>query len=420
MNIVFENPNTLRNFENCFALTAGSNHSVFDVSPIFYHLINVDQEHKGKFIPLGIEKIKWIDHYIIPTHVGYHPKDWLAKRNNLIFDNLNPVYLNDLKSGKALLCIDQSLEGYQTLWMWDKMHLQCGNVCVPPSSLIFITGNALAPVQYDTWCNEYGICNKIKVIATEVLENNVNNPNLDINWDTNLNYKIDNINDIKTFNCLNKRSRIHRIWFYLYLYRSGLLDKGLVTMNPYSEVPPLDGHVIDYTLQQDGLSKLPLYILNLPNDEPDLANYHFYVSNIFSEIYQNSWVSIVPESTFTEEQLSVFITEKTFKSIASMHPFIILGGRGSLSRLRDLGYRTFSGFIDETYDTLYSVDRLDAIINEIKRIDAIEDKLSWFLSMKDILMHNYNLLISRNQKRPPAVRELLDYYNDYFRLADNK
>ena len=44
-----------------------------------------------------------------------------------------------------------------------------------------------------------------------------------------------NINQIKTYACLNKRLRNHRIWLYKYLYHSGLLEKGLVSMNKFGE-----------------------------------------------------------------------------------------------------------------------------------------------------------------------------------------
>ena len=97
-----------------------------------------------------------------------------------------------------------------------------------------------------------------------------------------------------------------------------------------------------------------------------------------------------------------------------MHPFIILGGKGSLNRLRELGYKTFDGFIDESYDQLDSLKRIDAIIQSIKKIDSIENKQQWFEGMKDILLHNYNLLMTKTTAS--AFAEMEQYYKEYFNV----
>jgi len=100
-----------------------------------------------------------------------------------------------------------------------------------------------------------------------------------------------------------------------------------------------------------------------------------------------------------------------------MHPFIILGNRGSLKKLKEMGYKTFHPFINETYDDLPTFDRFDAIIKEIKRIDSIPDKAKWYDSIRDILEHNYQILNKRDTEPPLAHVELFNYYNNYFNLC---
>ena len=85
-----------------------------------------------------------------------------------------------------------------------------------------------------------------------------------------------------------------------------------------------------------------------------------------------------------------------------------------MKRLQELGFKTFDGFIDETYDTLPSDERFDAIINTLKKVNDIKDKLKWFESMKDILVHNYKLLMK--EKKPHAAEELETYYREYFNV----
>jgi L-rhamnose mutarotase len=86
------------------------------------------------------------------------------------------------------------------------------------------------------------------------------------------------------------------------------------------------------------------------------------------------------------------------------------------AKLKEMGYKTFEVFIDESYDQLPTFERFDAIIEAIKKIDAIEDKMAWYKSMEDILTHNYNVLMTSTNRVPVAIEELQNYYNDYFKL----
>ena len=135
------------------------------------------------------------------------------------------------------------------------------------------------------------------------------------------------------------------------------------------------------------------------------------------QIYLDTWVTIISEASFSDADETVFISEKTFKPIACKHPFMFLGNKGSLKKLREMGYKTFHPFIDESYDELSTFDRFDAIIKELKRIDTIPDKFKWIQSMKDILEHNYQVLNQRETQVPPAHTELFNYYNTYFNLC---
>ena len=88
------------------------------------------------------------------------------------------------------------------------------------------------------------------------------------------------------------------------------------------------------------------------------------------------------------------------------------GNKHSLRYLRELGYKTFHEFIDESYDGLESWDRLDAIIQILKDIKAMpnEEKIQWFSSMKDILDHNFNVLRDNSTVNlPKAIVTLRDY-----------
>jgi hypothetical protein len=80
----------------------------------------------------------------------------------------------------------------------------------------------------------------------------------------------------------------------------------------------------------------------------------------------NTAISVVLETVFDSR---IHLTEKILRPIACGHPFILAGGPGSLRLLRSYGFRTFAGYINESYDEIQdSQERLSAIVKEMKRI----------------------------------------------------
>jgi hypothetical protein len=105
-------------------------------------------------------------------------------------------------------------------------------------------------------------------------------------------------------------------------------------------------------------------------------------------------------ATETDSKNPYWITEKTLRPIAFGKPFILFSGQHALHHLRDLGFQTFSPWIDESYDLIENqFDRFDAITKEIDRIAAMSyDQLKYIAKdINDILIHNQrNLLLVKN------------------------
>ena len=62
----------------------------------------------------------------------------------------------------------------------------------------------------------------------------------------------------------------------------------------------------------------------------------------------DSYWNFIVETHFDQD--TCFLTEKTFKCILNLQPFIVVGSAGSLKLLHHLGYKTFSDIINERYD----------------------------------------------------------------------
>jgi hypothetical protein len=80
----------------------------------------------------------------------------------------------------------------------------------------------------------------------------------------------------------------------------------------------------------------------------------------------------------------------------------LLGRPYTLRYLRKLGFKTFSPFIDESYDFEIKDDkRLEMVYEEIIRLNSLpKEKLDEMLkSLNDILIFNQNHLIEMNKDR---------------------
>ena len=121
---------------------------------------------------------------------------------------------------------------------------------------------------------------------------------------------------------------------------------------------------------------------------------HFGVTNNMKEWYAETYVNLVTETSFNP---NLFFSEKIFKPLSNLQPFIIIGDYGSLQELKRLGFKTFEPFIDETYDL--EIDpyiRMALIEKEIVKLKnkTIEEIHQWYYSIVDILIYNKKHLYS--------------------------
>ena len=108
--------------------------------------------------------------------------------------------------------------------------------------------------------------------------------------------------------------------------------------------------------------------------------------------YAASCIEIVLETLFDDTRWH--LTEKTLRPIACGKPFILAATPGSLQYLKNYGFETFSGLIDESYDTIAdSRARIDAIIQEMKRIAALD------ADAKQTLYTQLHEIAQRNKQR---------------------
>lgn len=111
--------------------------------------------------------------------------------------------------------------------------------------------------------------------------------------------------------------------------------------------------------------------------------------------YDDTCFGVVVES-YNGQRLAadvpVFVTEKTFKPVSGLQPFMVIGGSGILAYLRSQGFETYDNIFDETYDTETDFDKkLDIIIGNIqhyvkepystKTLKKMKHNFNWFYNV---------------------------------------
>lgn len=119
---------------------------------------------------------------------------------------------------------------------------------------------------------------------------------------------------------------------------------------------------------------------------------------------QDSWFDVVVEDAvpqfFMDDDVVIF-TEKTVKSIARGRPFLLYGKPGQLDALRQLGFRTFSPWFDESYDDVnHHIHRAQHLARCVKKICelSLSDKMKIWSELQEITAHNLNHLLSMKNK----------------------
>ena len=115
----------------------------------------------------------------------------------------------------------------------------------------------------------------------------------------------------------------------------------------------------------------------------------------FLKSFKDCFLALVSESVFFQPTATV--TEKTFNSMFTLTPFIMIGAPFTLKYLKELGFKTFDSWWDESYDT--ETNHASRLLKIFKLIDYInsmsEDQLyKIYLEMKDVLNWNRNHLLT--------------------------
>jgi hypothetical protein len=190
--------------------------------------------------------------------------------------------------------------------------------------------------------------------------------------------------DFLIYNRAWSGTREYRLYFTEQLVNQQLLDSTQICFNPVDH-QHYTHHVFKNKSLQIANFTLEQHLQPTSATAAASADY-------VSKDYVETGIEVVLETLFDDTRWH--LTEKTLRPIACGKPFILAAGPGSLQYLRDYGFETFAGLINESYDVIAdSKDRLDAIVQEMKRITGLD------AAAKQVLYTKLHAIAERNKQR---------------------
>lgn len=284
---------------------------------------------------------------------------------------------------------------------------------LPVSKVILLSGSADIQDEISLFCNSVGI-EKFKGLYIPSMMYDIANElrNKKHNL-SNYYFKkyIKNKKGLynKTFLNFNRRWRLHRPALVGLLVLKNLHTKALISLSKsddnldwnktYEGILSLNTANKDFCFIWENNKQQLLSLPNMTLDCEDLTINRAGLDLTTERYYLESYFSVVSETNFYQSvEPARFLSEKTFKPIVFKHPFILASTPYCLDFLKDLGFKTFHPYINETYD--YEMDdskRLLMIIDEIERLSNLnnDEIINFLQNTTDIVEHNYNTLLGK-------------------------
>jgi hypothetical protein len=352
-----------------------------DLTPILLYIDDSNQKGDWSTILKDVSFFKLVDK--IPNTKFIYPIFFPLDSKSISDVTIPNIILNSINQCNCLILISH----YHEAENWEHYEYQISHIQyshdLPDDKIIFLTGNVARSLKYKSvFCNSWEPASfnnnfiKERRVATEYIFKEEIRP-----------YK---------FICLNRRSRYHRFALVagLYPYR----DQGLLSFFyqglHWQEDDKLKfiKYYPKYNTQWNALGLEHSIPLKLPIELDHTGDSALSIIDKSVDKFYQSYLHIISETHVSH----TFFTEKTYKPIKCFQPFVMINGQYSLQHFRELGYQTFAGYIDESYDLEPDNERrielaIQSSLDFINRTDLHEV----MKEMYPIFEHNHNIFIKR-------------------------
>ena len=223
---------------------------------------------------------------------------------------------------------------------------------------------------------------------------------------------------------LSRVNRPHRTFSAMEIFNSehfkdmyvshGSLKK--MNLDYYLTEMPFPNSGVTYQQLKNFKKHLPLIV-----DTEDFKTNH--ATTLHSDLNDQTLFQIVNETFVNDWQgTSLFYSEKTFRSVYHMQPFVIWGQPGINKRMVDYGYKLYDDWFDLSFDDIKDpVKRWRALWKEVRKqidhvrsMDNVKEQIRWKFKNETVLKHNFRTLLEGKYTRETfknvalKMRELAD------------
>ena len=220
-------------------------------------------------------------------------------------------------------------------------------------------------------------------------------------YDKHLNHKFKFTHDhfgsywLKKFDFLylNKQPREHRVKLYNKLLKEKVLSNSLYTFLGL-------GKPVRLTQEHE----LPWV---KPEDYPEWG----LDQDITERPYVDTVCSLISETN--DNDTDVFMTEKIWKPIIAQHVFVVHGNHLYLQKLREIGFKTFGDYFNESYDLENDRDKkIDKIVLLCKDLKT-KNWQDIYRQNIALRKHNYDMFFNK-EKLSAEVNKTLISFLEFF------
>ena len=333
-----------------------------------------------------------------------------------LFQGIPDDVINELVNGNAQLILSCENEAITNTWFELFYDLYKNNPIVPFDKITYVTAAHNIHTAYKTYCDKNNVPNNEKINIWYSHHG----------WLSYVNQYIKIYTDAlpagprdKKFISLNRVPRSHRAAFASLLAEYDLLKHGYVSLGLQDTGWPSTENLLRYIENQlvewyewepnsqvhtDAVNGSKKLLENLPLtvDTNDLVfNWVGYETQPIMFLQKSYFSVVTGTNCFKKDEQGVTVNEKEFKVILSKHPFLLIARPNTLTQLKQMGFKTFDQWFDESYDTEENDSlRLLKVTKEVERLCHIsnEDWDKMLEEMRPITEHNFDWLANHTQE----------------------
>lgn len=357
-----------------------------------------------------LKKIKYI-HGLLK-----YPKMWPVDID--LFGFIKPDHLESLKKKEIFFVFDASTEGFSPFIdvpFFEILDNNCRLHNIDPRQIIFISSNLYDETNLKNFYKSTNLKEKINVFSFVAFEYSINLHHGLVSTEGYLERKIQHTQEQyqgKYFSSLSRINRPHRVMATFLLCQEeikkyALISHDKIDINSYSYL----FENIDKEKYQTWVDSLPLVV-----DRKDF-NINWALDSNYSNIHDQTLFQIVNETEANNKfNSALFYSEKTFRPISQLQPFVIYGQQYCNKTLKNIGYNTYEDWFDYSFDSepddiLRYKKLLESIKDLCKRLESMSDdeKIQWKFKNKEILINNYDTLFHKSYSKKKMFQFLVDF-----------